>query len=106
MFGFQDTNIISSDTSKGFNTDILVIPGVGSFGYGSSQIYSNRSVLTSINDHLAASKLVIGICLGAQLLLESSEESPGFRGLAYIKALLEFYRLLLLIRESSSNWLE
>ena len=85
LFGFRAVEIISNDCSKNFTTDVLIIPGVGSFGFGSSQINSNPFFLQSIHNHVASSKLLIGICLGAQLLLESSDESPGYTGLSYVK---------------------
>ena len=84
LFGFRSTEIISINSSANLDTDILVIPGVGSFGFGSSQIHANQSVVNSIKDHLNSPKLSIGICLGAQLLLDTSDESPGYAGLSYI----------------------
>ena len=33
-------------------------------------------------------KPILGICLGMQLLLESSDESPGIKGLSLIKGVL------------------
>lgn len=61
----------------------LVLPGVGSFGDCMAQLAS-RDLLTSIRDWLAAGKPYLGICLGYQILFDSSEESPGVAGLGIV----------------------
>lgn len=61
----------------------LVLPGVGSFGDCMEQLES-RGLLPAIHDWLAAGKPYLGICLGYQILFDSSEESPGVSGLGFI----------------------
>lgn len=61
----------------------LVLPGVGSFGDCMAQL-ENRRLLTAIHDWLAAGKPYLGICLGYQILFESSEETPGVAGLGIV----------------------
>ena len=61
----------------------LVLPGVGSFGDCMAQLES-RGLLPAIRDWLAAGKPYLGICLGYQILFESSEESPGVAGLGVV----------------------
>lgn len=64
--------------------DILVIPGVGNFGYSGKIIYEYDNG-KKIKDFHKTGKKLIGICLGAQLLTQGSEESPGIKGLGLIK---------------------
>ena len=46
----------------------------------------NQYGLTEVIQEIAASgKPFLGICLGLQLLFESSEESPGVKGLGLLK---------------------
>ncbi|MBI3099317.1 MAG: imidazole glycerol phosphate synthase subunit HisH [Planctomycetes bacterium] len=58
----------------------LVLPGVGAFGDAVKRLQSARLV-DPLLAYLASGRPFLGICLGMQLLLESSEESPGTHGL-------------------------
>ena len=64
---------------------ILIIPGVGSFGYGCQRLKKVKGLTTQIQEFVDKGGLLIGICLGAQLFLENSEESPGSLGLSLVK---------------------
>jgi len=59
--------------------DRLVLPGVGSFGHAMTEI-KNQGWHAPLLDWLAAERPFLGICLGMQLLFESSDESPGQEG--------------------------
>ena len=59
--------------------DAIVLPGVGAFGDCASQL-RQRGLWEPIADWLRAERPFLGICLGYQLLFESSEESPGIAG--------------------------
>jgi len=58
----------------------MVLPGVGAFGDASHEL-QKRNLWESVLKHIHDQKPFLGICLGLQLLLETSEESPGARGL-------------------------
>ena len=60
--------------------EALVVPGVGSFGDCARQL-REAGLWDVIKDWLAADRPYLGICLGYQLLFDSSEESPGVEGL-------------------------
>ena len=57
----------------------LILPGVGSFGDCMEQL-AGRALLEPIREWLAAGKPYLGICLGYQILFDSSEESPVLQG--------------------------
>jgi imidazole glycerol phosphate synthase glutamine amidotransferase subunit len=61
----------------------LVLPGVGSFGDCMAQL-EDRRLLSAIRDWVAAGKPYFGICLGYQILFDSSEETPGVAGLGIV----------------------
>lgn len=54
--------------------DALVLPGVGAFGAAAARLAAGRE---AIREAVAAGLPVLGICLGMQLLFESSEEGAG-----------------------------
>ena len=62
----------------------LVVPGVGSFGDCARQL-REAGLWEFIREWIMADRPYLGICLGYQLLFESSEESPGVDGLGCLK---------------------
>ncbi len=60
----------------------IVLPGVGAFGDCVSGLQS-RGLWQPLRDWLNAGKPFFGICVGYQLLFESSEETPGVAGLGH-----------------------
>ena len=63
--------------------DALVVPGVGSFGDCARNLRES-GLWDPLLEWLRAGRPYLGICLGYQLLFESSEESPGVQGLGYL----------------------
>ncbi len=63
--------------------DVLVFPGQGAFG-DSVRILKKTELWEPLRAWLKAEKPYLGICLGYQLLFESSEESPGVVGLGVV----------------------
>ena len=64
--------------------DAAVLPGVGSFGDAMHELRA-RGLEEPIRQYMASGKPFLGICLGLQILFESSEESPGVAGLGLLK---------------------
>lgn len=71
--------------------DALVLPGVGAFG-DSVRHLQERGLFRPIRDWLTSGKKFLGICLGYQLLFQSSEESPGVEGLAMFEGKVQRFR--------------
>lgn len=61
-----------------------VLPGVGAFGDAMSSLRAS-GLEQPILDFIQSGKPFLGICLGLQLLFETSEESPGVMGLGVLK---------------------
>ena len=58
----------------------LVLPGVSAFGSGMSELAS-RGLIDPLREHIRKGNPFLGICLGMQLLFDSSEEHATARGL-------------------------
>ncbi len=76
-------NEITQDRDKILSASHIILPGVGSFG-DAMESMRDRGLVDTVKE-VAVSKPFLGICLGLQLLFESSEESPGVEGLGILK---------------------
>lgn len=63
--------------------DFLVLPGVGAFGEAASRL-AQTGIGEAIRAAAGRGGRVLGICLGMQLLFETSEEGGGNRGLGLL----------------------
>ena len=77
------TALVSSDATVVAGAKRLVLPGVGAFG-AAVQSLRSRCLDTAIRAAIEAQTPVLAICLGMQVLAESSDESPGVPGLGII----------------------
>ena len=64
--------------------DKIILPGVGAFGKA-IQAIDERNLRKPLLETIMTGKPFLGICLGMQLLFESSAESPGAHGLGILK---------------------
>lgn len=62
------------DARRALETDVLVLPGVGAFGAAVERLAPARAAL---REAIGAGLPCLGICLGMQLLFDSSEEGAG-----------------------------
>ena len=69
-----------SDCTGLDNADAVVVPGVGAFGDCASNL-AKTGLWDPIKTWIREGRPYLGICLGYQLLFDSSEESPGVEGL-------------------------
>ena len=81
-----DVNI-TNDLEKIADSDYLVLPGVGAFGSAMENLNEFKKV---IHEHVNDDKAFLGICLGQQVLMGSSEEDPNIEGLNLFKGHCEY----------------
>ena len=77
---------ITDDKQVIADSDYLVLPGVGAFG---SAMENLRPFGDVIKEHVNDNKPFLGICLGQQVLMSSSDESKGVKGLDLFKGHVE-----------------
>ncbi len=75
--------ILTRDADQILNADAVVLPGVGSFGDAMKKL-ENYGLVDIIHKVVEKNIPFLGICLGLQLLFDSSEESPGVKGLGVL----------------------
>jgi len=73
----------SCDADEVARADLAVLPGVGS-ARSALQGLAARDLDAALRERVAAGKPTLGICLGLQLALESSDEDGGVPGLALL----------------------
>lgn len=73
---------ITDDKEIIAGSDYLVLPGVGAFGSAMDNLKEFEDV---IREHVNDDKPFLGICLGQQVLMSSSDEAPGVKGLDLFK---------------------
>ena len=79
-----EKTVVSRNPETLKNADKVILPGVGSFGQAMENLH-RYELVPVIRDMIEDGKPFLGICLGLQLLFESSEESPGAEGLGILK---------------------
>ena len=79
-----EESVITGEREEILKADKVILPGVGSFGDAMANL--KRLGLDDVIQEVAANGTpFLGICLGLQLLFESSEETPGVEGLGILK---------------------
>lgn len=78
-----DSFRVIEDANESKKPKLLILPGVGAFGAAMARLRS-RGFENLIQKHLESQGSLFGVCLGMQLLGNTSDESPGVRGLNLI----------------------
>ncbi len=79
---FYSTYIFSKPNELKKNTNVLILPGNGNFGKG-MEVLNNRN-LSNFLINISGEIKIIGICLGMQIFMDESDESPNVKGLSLI----------------------
>ena len=75
---------VTRDPQTLLNADKVILPGVGSFGQAMENLHT-YGLVPVIHELVEKKTPFLGICLGLQLLFDSSEETPGVEGLGILK---------------------
>jgi glutamine amidotransferase len=74
---------ITSDPDTVEQAERLILPGVGAFGDAMAEL-ERRGLIEPVKRFAATGRPLLGVCLGMQLAMDNSEESPGVAGLGLI----------------------
>lgn len=83
--------IITADKKIIESADAIVLPGVGAFGEAMNNLNST-GLTETIKEFVTKGKPFLGICLGMQLLFESSDEFGSTAGLGIIKGKIKKFQ--------------
>lgn len=78
-----EETVLSRDRDEILSADKVVLPGVGAFGDAMNKL-KDYNLVNTIYDVVDKKIPFLGICLGLQLLFESSDETPGVSGLGIL----------------------
>lgn len=76
--------IVTRDADVILGADKVILPGVGAFGDAMEKLHA-YGLVDVIKKVVEKKTPILGICLGLQLMFESSEETPGVEGLGILK---------------------
>jgi imidazole glycerol-phosphate synthase subunit HisH len=79
---------LTNDPKDLTRADKVVFPGVGAFGNAAEAI-NRLGFAEAIKEFISSGRSFLGICLGMQMLFESSEENPGVEGLGVLKGIVK-----------------
>lgn len=74
---------ITDDPEKVSKADKIILPGVGAFSVGMENLKKNH-LENALKEFLKKGNSLLGICLGMQLLMKSSQEFGKYDGLGLI----------------------
>jgi len=83
---------VSSDCREILDSNILILPGVGSFRRAMMTLCQTGLDQAIVEAVIDKGSKILGICLGMQLLAESSTEDGKTRGLGLIPANVERFK--------------
>lgn len=69
-----------------------VLPGVGAFGAAMNNL-NQLGLKEPVREFISSGRPFLGVCLGLQLLFETSEESPGVKGLSVLRGKVVRFQL-------------
>lgn len=78
----------TTDPREISSTDRLVLPGVGALGAAMDRLIKD-GLAEALAARVREGRPTLAVCLGLQILCESSAESPGVRGLGIFKCRAE-----------------
>ncbi len=84
-------HLLINDPRRLRRVERIILPGVGAFGSAVKKLKISK-LFEPVIEWLRVDRPFLGICLGLQLLFESSEEAKGIRGFGIFKGCIRRFR--------------
>ena len=97
--------VVTRDKRTIAEASAIVVPGVGAFGKCMENL-RGFDLLDVLREQINKGKPYLGICLGLQMLFESSEEAPGVEGLSLVKGSVRRFKNDLKVPHMGWNQIE
>lgn len=102
FLGFD--SLITDRPSDVKEAKVIVLPGVGAFGKAMDNLRDFK-LIDVLNEKVLKEKVpFLGICLGMQLVAESSEEKGNFKGLGWIPGKVKHFKIDSSMRVPHVGW--
>lgn len=82
--------VVNNDKLDKF--DMIILPGVGNFGSAMATLI-DRGMDEKIVNFYIRGKPILGICLGIQIIFETSEEARSVKGLSLVKGKVKKFKI-------------
>jgi len=83
--------ILTNRAQDILSSDKAVLPGVGAFAEAMLEL-EKQGLLPSLKEYIKSKRPFLGICLGMQLLFESSQEADKTKGLGLLKGTVRRFK--------------
>ena len=93
---------VSNNKSKILGADGIILPGVGAFSEGMKN-FNKYNLKPVLDMYVDSNRPLLGICLGMQLLFESSDEFGFSKGIGYIEGKVEKLKRIVKLPHISWN---
>ena len=85
------STMITNDVKKINTSDALILPGVGAYKEAMNNL-KNLDLIYPIRDFAQSGKIVLGVCLGMQLLTKGSEEFGNCEGIGLFEGVCKSFK--------------
>jgi len=95
--------VITNKPADIISSQKIVLPGVGAFGDAMQEL-EKQGLVEPIKEVIKNKKPFLGICLGMQLLFETSEEAPKIKGLGVLSGAINKFIATKDLRVPHMGW--
>ena len=95
--------IVTSDKKIILDSDAVILPGVGAYQRAMREL-DKRKLPQILSEYISSGKPLLGICLGMQLLLDSSDEFGHADGLSISEGLVKKFPITIQDKLPHVSW--